>query len=317
MNLLRSGALLLLVAYFAPYSLAQERPTLSLAEYRVELDRLSSEIAILKQHPEKAFGVRSRLPEMFRVQHDGTSWEVDNGPLRDALQQVVGAKEDARAAMIDRMQERIRWLKQQTEEFSRPASPQARTRLDEIFTRFEFRGVRGPSLWEMWRDEVLSTLDRWLSKIFRSAPRVEQAGQVFVWLMIAAVASGLGVYLYRVSRTIRPEAQRDVLQFSPSAKHWRKWLAEAREAADHGRFREAIHSAYWSGVSYLEATGAWVPDRARTPREYLRLLPASSTSRAGLNSLTRSLELVWYGDRVAASEDFAQVLGDLKSLGCQ
>src|ERR1035438_7184698 len=49
-----------------------------------------------------------------------------------------------------------------------------------------------------------------------------------------------------------------------SAKEWTIWLSEARTAAARGEWRDAIHLAYWAGISFLERQGMWKPDRART-----------------------------------------------------
>jgi hypothetical protein len=85
-----------------------------------------------------------------------------------------------------------------------------------------------------------------------------------------------------------------------------------------------VHSAYWAGISYLEAIELIVPDRTRTPREYLRLLskprPDSAVPiekpRAALAALTTRLEQVWYGRRPASREDFLESMQQIEGLGC-
>jgi hypothetical protein len=102
-----------------------------------------------------------------------------------------------------------------------------------------------------------------------------------------------------------------------SARGWRIWLAEARAAAQSGNWRDAVHLAYWAGISLLETQGAWRPDSARTPREYLRLIPEANPHRPTLSSLTRKFELVWYGGQPADEQVFAQTLEELEKLGCR
>ena len=97
---------------------------------------------------------------------------------------------------------------------------------------------------------------------------------------------------------------------------WPLWLAEAQAAAARGSWRDAIHFTYWCAVAFLEAKGAWRPDRARTPREYLRLLPPSSDDGATLAALTRRFELVWYGNANADAQAFAESIANLKKMGC-
>src|SRR5205807_6946990 len=101
-----------------------------------------------------------------------------------------------------------------------------------------------------------------------------------------------------------------------SAKEWAIWLAEARAAAAKGEWRDAVHLAYWAGISFLERQGLWRPDRARTPREYLRLLSSSSEHRETLTALTRIFELAWYAKRDASESTFSQTLQELEKLGC-
>ncbi len=78
-----------------------------------------------------------------------------------------------------------------------------------------------------------------------------------------------------------------------------------------------IHLAYWAGISSLESGGAWKPNRARTPREYLRMVGTRSPHHRPLSALTRKFEVVWYGERVAAEADFQETLAQLEQLGCR
>jgi hypothetical protein len=94
-------------------------------------------------------------------------------------------------------------------------------------------------------------------------------------------------------------------------------MNDARLAADRGNWRDAIHLGYWCGISFLEAQGLWRPDTARTPREYLRLMPSASEHRETLSRLTRTFELVWYGTQEADGNAFFETLAQLEKLGCQ
>jgi hypothetical protein len=102
-----------------------------------------------------------------------------------------------------------------------------------------------------------------------------------------------------------------------SAREWTVWLADARDAGRRGNWREAIHLAYWAGISFLESQGAWRPDAARTPREYLRLISAANERRPILSTLTRKFELVWYAGHAADEHAFAETLEELEKLGCR
>ena len=94
------------------------------------------------------------------------------------------------------------------------------------------------------------------------------------------------------------------------------WMMEAKAAAAAGSWRDAIHLSYWAGISFLEGRGVWHPDRARTPREYLRLLPSSAEYHKPLAALTRQFEMIWYGGTAAGPDSFSEALKHLESLGC-
>jgi streptomycin 6-kinase len=55
----------------------------------------------------------------------------------------------------------------------------------------------------------------------------------------------------------------------------------------------------------MESMRLWPADKARTPREYLKLLKSDDPRRGGLLNLTRSFERVWYGGREADESTYA------------
>ena len=82
-------------------------------------------------------------------------------------------------------------------------------------------------------------------------------------------------------------------------------------------WREAIHFLYWAAIARLESRRLWPADRARTPREYLELLPAADSRRLKLTTLTRSFERTWYGGRDASPSDFNAALKLAAELGVE
>ena len=98
----------------------------------------------------------------------------------------------------------------------------------------------------------------------------------------------------------------------------------AREAAGRGDYRLAIHCAYWAGIGRLQDIGALSPDRAKTPREYLRALvrtklvePETFPARQkALSALTTRFEKIWYGYQIATEAEFRDSLTQLETLGC-
>jgi hypothetical protein len=174
--------------------------------------------------------------------------------------------------------------------------------------------VRGPS----WLDRLKQRIAEWLLSVFgaivgsSSFPAVASA-VVYGLILLAMLVTAAWVY-----RALAGGPQPVVAGPVPvSAKEWTAWLREAREAAAAGRWRDGVRLAYWAGISSLESQRIWPPDRARTPREYLRLLPGASVHRPALSSLTGTFERVWYGNRGANADTFAETVAALQELGCQ
>ena len=96
----------------------------------------------------------------------------------------------------------------------------------------------------------------------------------------------------------------------------RELAIEAASLVRAGRPRDAVRVAYRAAVSRLEEEGALRADEARTPREYLRALPAQHRRRATLARMTVAFERTWYGVRVApdAGAEIITILQDLECL---
>jgi hypothetical protein len=177
--------------------------------------------------------------------------------------------------------------------------------------------VRGPTLLEIWKEKIGNWILRMLGRLFRNVPTPETGYRIFVWVLITMAACALAIWLKRMAGRRQPEFTREPIPFAPSARHWRSWLADARQAAEQGNWRDAVHLAYWAAISHLEESGAWIPDRARTPREYLRLLAPGNLALPALTRLTRTFELIWYGNRPAGAGEFRQTLEYVEQLGCR
>jgi hypothetical protein len=102
----------------------------------------------------------------------------------------------------------------------------------------------------------------------------------------------------------------------PSDRPWPAWLDAARAASADGQWRDAIHLAYWCGISFLESQRAWRPDASRTPREYTRAFAESGTRADALTQFTTLLERVWYAGEAADARGFDEALSHLGALGC-
>jgi len=287
--------------------------TFTPAEYVAELERLSSLADSIRNDPHAADTAISELRSNWKVQVDGHDFAVDTGWLVDRFRKGVSDDQSR-----DELKARLSDLKKEAQAFQeQPAdSAAARATLNQILARSEFHQVHGPTWFDRLKFRILEWIFRLLSRFFGSSsdPTV---GRVLVWSLVGIAVLILAFFVYRA---IRQNARQEsvVPQITPvSAKHWRIWMTEAQAAAAKGLWRDAVHLAYWAGISFLEERSTWRPDTARTPREYLRILPAESAHRPALSALTHKLEVTWYGNDPAGPETFSETLTLLENLGCR
>jgi hypothetical protein len=167
-------------------------------------------------------------------------------------------------------------------------------------------------------DRAVSALLKALGRIFRNTPDLGTLSIFFVWVLLLLAVAAVMLWLWR---TMRPGfnpglALQGGHEAWVSSTPWQTWLQGARDAAARGDFREAIHLGYWCGIAALEEAGAWKPDCARTPREYLRLA-SSASFYPGLQALTREFERIWYAQQPATAADFEVFRLYLERIGCQ
>jgi len=287
----------------------------SLSEYTAALDRLSALANQVHDHPNVADAAIDELRGGWKVQGQGQTFSISTGWMIDQFEKLQKAPDKE---VRDRLLQRISALKADAEAFQQavPDASSSRAALDQILARSEFHQVHGPTWLDRLKFKVAEWIFRLLTRFFgsSSAPVV---GRIFVWTLVSIAVLVLAFFIYRNMKqnarleTIMPEV------LAVSAKQWSVWMAEAQAAAAKGLWRDAIHLAYWAGISSLEERGSWRPDQARTPREYLRLIPATSEHRPALSTLTHQLEVTWYGHQQPGPETFAETITHLENLGCR
>lgn len=264
--------------------------------------------------PQKAEDLQHSLPPAWQVDADGNTFEIST----ESIHRDLGAwQKKPDSAALDRIVQHLETLRYQAAAYAAPApdSPSRRVLLNDILARGEFRNVHGQTWMDRLKERLTQLLVRLLGRALASSA-IPTIGNVVVYGLIVIAVLALFYWMYRSLRegarleTIMPVA------VPVSAKEWPLWVSEAQAAAARGEWRDAIHLAYWGGISFLEMQGAWRPDIARTPREYLRLLPAMSDHQPVLRALTRRLEAVWYGMQTADADGFQQTLAELERLGC-
>jgi hypothetical protein len=190
---------------------------------------------------------------------------------------------------------------------SQPDHAGERAKMQEVLAGREFRGLKQADA----RDSLMERVNRWLNRLFEGVDKLRTRsawiGRSLIWSFLLAVGVGLAWMLLQLERRwrIRLLPENDVpAPDAASARDWQLWMADAREAAGLGLWREGIHFLYWAVISRLESKRLWPADRARTPREYLALVAPDDGRRPGLASLTSVFERTWYGGREAHEADY-------------
>ena len=194
--------------------------------------------------------------------------------------------------------------------------------LDGILLQKAYRSATEVSATDRFREWIYSQLNKLLASLVRFGSRSRWIGWALLGLLLTGIGVGLVWVFVRIERSARIKLVPDEIppaSGAPSAREWQLWLADAKTVAAKGEWRDAIHFVYWSVIARLESGAEprrlWPADRARTPREYLGLVPGADPRRPALVALTQSFERTWYGGRAAASADFNAALDLATSLG--
>lgn len=310
----RCGIFLLALSCFA---LASE--PVSVSDFRRQLQNLSEKASAVEDHPEQAAKLVTEIPDQIAVKTSTGQISVNLRHLKDDLARFSAAGTDAKPQDFQKIQTYISSLQSEADAYERrPADPSSREKLNQILSRHEFRRVHTASA----GDTLLSKIYRWVAHLFDRIHLNRKASFGLLQGIVYALLGGALVLLllWTMNRLRRREEElpaKEIIPFAPSARSWRAWLADARSSAAIRDWRNAIHLAYWAGISFLESGGAWKPNRARTPREYLRLLSTRNPHHPPLLAITRKFEVVWYGHREAGEQDFQEALAHLEKLGCR
>jgi hypothetical protein len=294
--------------------------SVSLEEYRQQLQSIEARVHSLDDHPEQAGTVIASIPDEVAVNTRSGEVTVNYHPLKNDLTDFDKAERTAKPQCLKQIKSYILHLETAASTYSQTSEDltASRQKLGQILSESEFKKVHGPGVKETLLSKLYKSLAWLLSKFHVRGKGPFDVLQIVVYALIAlALVMLLTWTVNRLRRKEEVPPAREILPFAPSARSWRVWLAEAREHADKQDWRNAIHLAYWAAISFLESGGAWKPNRARTPREYLRLLSTRNSSYPSLLTLTKKFEVIWYGERPAAQQDFEESLAQLQNLGCR
>jgi Domain of unknown function (DUF4129) len=335
--------LLLLVVFFVPpihcgaQKAQQDSVSLAVASDNVypdassfvaELERIGNAIEEEKANPAGLAALGKSLPSQWEINTGERHYSLSAAPLGELL--FDAGREKNAQGIAAKAAEGAAWtfdLANQVKAYAGARTGNglsARPSLERILSRREFGSARGPSAWDLFRQRANRWIEVLLLRLFRQIGRYPMGAKVLFWFVITAAVLWLAVFLFRywMRRTALEELQ--VPETVVFVRTWQEWIQAAREAATRGDFREAVHSAYWAGISYLEDSEVVRKDRTRTPREYMRLVANSTQlvasgrkTREALSALTVALEQVWYGGGPVSKQDFANAMQSVEALGCQ
>jgi hypothetical protein len=305
-------------------------PPLTLEQYRMALENNITRLESPAFSPQDAAKLRDSLPLAWTVSDGRNEFSVPLLNIRLELDlaarpgsETKGGSKESKTPEETHDQHRQNALAQLRllraaldDKASATDTARAHDAANAILSQREFRFVKGESWWQRQQAKFWAFVGRILGKIFGAA--FGWGG--ITWVVYGLAALILALFAWWIARLLLRGAPAQLsLDYEPavSEKSATEWLADARAASAHGDWREAVRLAYWAGIASLESRGAWRPDRARTPREYLRLVGRQSSYFPSLVELTRHFERIWYGSTAATADDFSTALGQLEALGCR
>jgi hypothetical protein len=291
-----------------------------------ELNRLNAELETARSSTEALRSYRESLPQAWAVEAAGRRYDVPTDLLASRVAKAEKQPE-LRGEQIGQARQYLEALAAETASLSGqplPRTDSARAKLDAILARSEYARTRQESWWDRIRARMSEILLNALERILGRVGGQASLGYALLWIGICAAAILIAYWIFRRWFRTARGVEMALQDAAVPLRSWQEWVFAAREAAGRGDYRVAIHCAYWAGIARLQDLGALAPDRAKTPREFLRalakfkLIPPETlaTRHQALSRLTSRLENIWYGYQSATEADFRDSLTQLETLGC-
>ena len=230
--------------------------------------------------------------------------------LRAALKAAKTAKDGERARLMRETEAQLAEMAQESVAASNPQQDFGRARAvaNAVLARPEFLHDGGLTWWDRAKARMLAWVRRFFEGVVEVGTAAPWLGTLLEWVCYVGAAVGLLFFLLRNLarqrlRVALGDAALHGAAWESEADDWAKW---ARDHADAGEWREAVHCLYWAAIVSLETRRAWRHNPTRTPREYVRLLKAGSAQQQRLRSLTQIFERVWYGLRAADEAEYSE-----------
>lgn len=294
--------------------LARPASAADLATFIADVENLTRQI----ETTDAAGGrtLAANLPDTWQVQPGAdAAFEVRTDWIKVALLQASrepaqwGTRRTALLARLAAVKTEAVALRDAEAQAATPAA--ARAALHEVLSRREFARNDTRTWTDLLRRQINKWVDALLDRLGGGPMAAGAVGRVLTWI-VAIVA--LAALVFGLLRMRRPRAAWQPLALETPRLTSREWGARAAAALRDGDAREAIRCGYHAALFRLEEQGVWRVDDARTPREYLSLLPRHDARRVALADLTRDFELTWYGSQAA---DARGLLERLEVFGCR
>jgi hypothetical protein len=287
---------------------------LDIPAYEVELGRIAESLRDTEQIPQ----LRKSLPRAWTVRVGDQSVQVPTGWLASDLKKIE--EDPANSPHVSQeVTSRLVAMRNMATALEHGSSPAnldvAHTKIDKILSAREFGAAQGPSQWDLLKARIARWVGLQIYKLLSRLHLGAKAGNALAWIIVGVAFLAL---VYWVWKTLSPKNRRPAtsVEVATESSDQRHWALDALAAADRGDYREAVHCAYWAAVVHLEALGVLKRDRARTPRESLRLLDPHPNEQDLLREFTRRFELIWYGYRPASANDWSEARSNLEKMGC-
>lgn len=291
---------------------------LPLAAQPYTLESFDAELARIDREIESSG--TPQLPPNWDVQAGDQAFTVPTEPLRSLLPPAKNPSPEKARAWIAA-------IRHDLEAFAIPRrSPaSARTDLNEILARAEFKPPPPPSPLEKFWERVRNRIGQWLQSLFEVVAQHPSEARIVFWLFIAAILVALSWWLRKHMRSETADIHLPTPPKVAIQQSWQQWMQAARAAAARGEFREAIHDGYWAGIARLQLERTVHINLTDTPRERLRSVtahtrrfqPLPDSELQSLSAVTSSFERVWYADHPATAEDVERAFAHLEALGCK
>jgi hypothetical protein len=291
--------------------------TLSAVELATQISNLEQQLASASRGGD-FFTIAACLPSSWKVNEQGTELSVSTQRIKDEIAETAGAIDPAkRQEKLTGLLNRLRVMREQLSAYSNAPYQNERTKAAEILARREFDKLSSPGLMARIQDWINRQIRDFFTAFFQVLPDTTPYFRIAGWTLVLLAFALVMRALLKLLWDDRAHVKFDATSGHVSATHWTDWLASARAAAELGDWREAIRFTYWGAVSHLEQQGCWTSDRARTPREYLRLLKDTGERRSLLTDVTRKFERAWYAQRSATELEYRELLSNVEALGCR